>query len=153
MQTLSRCVKLTFDVVQRYIEVAGLDGNNAVASHRSPVGDGHPVFGLFQHFGFHRRFRVQRHRPCSLVLLCTEILLSLSFYMDGLPDSLRRPGMSICRMPSARRASKMALMTAGGGAATQPPSPAPFTPNGLVRQGSSLNARTKGGNSLARGTA
>ncbi len=48
-------------------------------------------------------------------------------------------GMSRCCTPRGRSASRIAFITAGG-APTQPASPTPLTPSGLVFAGTSMNS-------------
>src|SRR5262245_53953721 len=123
-----RCVNLAFDVVQCDVKVASLDTNNAVGPDRGSVGDRNPVLNICHCFVS----RIFKRMTCQMR---SEVA-----------------GISMCRIPRGCSAFRMALMTTGG-AATQPVSPAPFTPRGLVLHGSSLNVSTKLGISLARGIA
>ena len=52
-------------------------------------------------------------------------------------------GVSMCPMPSTDNASTMAL-TPADSEPTVPPSPAPFTPSGLVGVGTGLSSITTG---------
>src|SRR5262249_55990913 len=58
-------------------------------------------------------------------------------------------GMSICAMPSSASASTIALISAGG-EPIAPASPAPFTPKGLVRHGTTLYENSSGGGASPR---
>src|SRR5680860_380958 len=60
-------------------------------------------------------------------------------------------GISMSVTPRGARASMTALTTAGG-AAMVPASPMPFTPNGLVVEGVTVESRVNDGSSAAEGT-